>query len=142
MQVLSNGDRVSINGLDKRDLKEEVTVYNFEVEDYHTYYVAESKVLCHNACTPGNTKKYTAHPSRNSAFRSAKRKAGIPVSQQPSKVVQSIDKMKKPIPGKTYIFGEGENAVEIMEHAVGHIKGGIGPHFNIKGIDWHFLFPR
>ena len=26
------------------------TTYNFEVEDYHTYYVTESKVLVHNKC--------------------------------------------------------------------------------------------
>ena len=54
-------------------------------------------------------------------------------------MVQSVDKMKRPIPGRTYIFGEGENAVEIMGHAAGHIKG-VGPHYNIQGIDWHFYF--
>ena len=27
-----------------------VTVYNFEVEDFHTYYVSEQKVLVHNTC--------------------------------------------------------------------------------------------
>ena len=61
--VLSNGDRVSINGLDKRDLEKEITVYNFEVEDYHTYYVTESNVLCHNMCAKakvhGNSLKTT-----------------------------------------------------------------------------------
>lgn len=30
----------------------------------------------------------------------------------------------------------------IMEHASGHIKGGIGSYFNILGLDWHFLYPR
>ena len=29
-----------------------MTVYNFEVEDFHTYYVGESSVLVHNACKP------------------------------------------------------------------------------------------
>ena len=27
-----------------------VTTYNIEVEDYHTYYVTQSDILCHNAC--------------------------------------------------------------------------------------------
>ena len=40
-----------------------VTVYNFEVEDFHTYYVSEQKVLVHNTCamTEKNTSqnKYT-----------------------------------------------------------------------------------
>ncbi len=38
------------------------TVYNFEVEDYHTYYVSGVKVLVHNSgpCdnVPGQPKKY------------------------------------------------------------------------------------
>lgn len=34
-----------------------VTVYNFQVENYHTYYVASSGVLVHNTCTHGNSLK-------------------------------------------------------------------------------------
>lgn len=30
-------------------LEAPVTVYNFEVEDYHTYYVSGSAILVHNA---------------------------------------------------------------------------------------------
>ena len=37
----------------------EETVYNFQVEDYHTYYVGESSVLVHNAdCGNSNNAKY------------------------------------------------------------------------------------
>ena len=32
------------------ELDTSVTVYNFEVEDFHTYYVSEQKVLVHNTC--------------------------------------------------------------------------------------------
>ena len=31
-------------------LEAPVTVYNFQVEDYHTYYVGKSAVLVHNTC--------------------------------------------------------------------------------------------
>lgn len=31
-------------------LERPVTVYNFEVEDFHTYYVSNSAILVHNAC--------------------------------------------------------------------------------------------
>jgi hypothetical protein len=31
-------------------LKTPVKVYNFEVEDFHTYYVSELNVLVHNTC--------------------------------------------------------------------------------------------
>ena len=31
-------------------LESPVTTYNFEVQDFHTYYVGESAVLVHNVC--------------------------------------------------------------------------------------------
>ena len=29
-----------------------IKVYNFEVADFHTYYVGESSILVHNTCSP------------------------------------------------------------------------------------------
>ncbi len=40
----------------------------------------------------------------------------------------------------TYIFGEGNNAIQIVEHAAEHIKDGIGPHFNILSYKCHYLY--
>ena len=34
-------------------LEATITVYNFQVEDYHTYYVSEIGVLVHNSCAKG-----------------------------------------------------------------------------------------
>jgi len=31
-------------------LETPATVYNFEVEDFHTYYVGENSILVHNTC--------------------------------------------------------------------------------------------
>lgn len=31
-------------------LEAPIFVYNFQVEDYHTYYVTDSGVLVHNSC--------------------------------------------------------------------------------------------
>ena len=31
-------------------LESPITVYNFEVEDFHTYYVGDTSVLVHNQC--------------------------------------------------------------------------------------------
>ena len=47
-------DRTETVKLDKS-----IKVYNFEVEDFHTYYVSEQTVLVHNTCaaTPKNRKK-------------------------------------------------------------------------------------
>lgn len=38
-------------------LETPVKVYNFQVEDYHTYYVADSGVLVHNSCRQQAVKK-------------------------------------------------------------------------------------
>lgn len=35
------------------------TTYNFEVEDYHTYFVGKTSVCVHNAGCSGSFKKYT-----------------------------------------------------------------------------------
>lgn len=37
-------------------LKKPVKVYNFEVEDFHTYYVGFSGILVHNTCSSTSTK--------------------------------------------------------------------------------------
>ena len=41
-------------------LENPVKVYNFEVADYHTYYVSSTGVLVHNLCTPGQEKSLSA----------------------------------------------------------------------------------
>ena len=45
-----NGNVVLVEQLYRENLGDEsVKVYNFQVEDYHTYYVGESCILVHNA---------------------------------------------------------------------------------------------
>ena len=48
--VLSNGEYVVVEKVQHEILESPVKVYNFEVRDYHTYYVGENFVLVHNAC--------------------------------------------------------------------------------------------
>ena len=38
---------------------EEFTIYNFEVEDYHTYFVGKNGICVHNACQDSNQKALT-----------------------------------------------------------------------------------
>ena len=47
--VLQNGKIVTIELIQHELLEDFVTVYNFEVEDFHTYYVTKSNILVHNA---------------------------------------------------------------------------------------------
>ena len=48
--VLVNGEYVIVEKVQHEILEAPVTVYNFNVSDYHTYYVADSGVLVHNSC--------------------------------------------------------------------------------------------
>lgn len=45
---LLNGEYVIIEQVQHEILEAPVTVYNFEVEDFHTYYVSDSAILVHN----------------------------------------------------------------------------------------------
>ena len=49
--LLSDGSYTVIDGILVEELSTPETTYNFEVEDYHTYYVSEDKVLVHNMCS-------------------------------------------------------------------------------------------
>lgn len=48
---LADGERATILSVVREHLQSPVDVYNFEVADYHTYFVASAGVWVHNACT-------------------------------------------------------------------------------------------
>jgi len=45
-----NGEYVVVEQVQHELLESPETTYNFEVEDFHTYYVGDISVLVHNAC--------------------------------------------------------------------------------------------
>ena len=45
------GELLQITSVQQELLTEPVTVYNFEVEDWHTYYVSEEEIFVHNMCS-------------------------------------------------------------------------------------------
>lgn len=49
--VLVNGEYAVVEKVQHELLETPVKVYNFQVKDYHTYYVANVGVLVHNICT-------------------------------------------------------------------------------------------
>ena len=77
---------------------------------------------------------------RTGAFNEAKRRNGVPVSQQPSAVGPNIDRRGNQVPGAVYEFqvpenGGGTRTVRIRDDASGHDFGpndiqNRGPHFN------------
>lgn len=46
----ANGTKGTVEDITNEGLEEPVTVYNFEVKDFHTYFVGDSGVLVHNTC--------------------------------------------------------------------------------------------
>ncbi len=48
--VLVNGEYVVVERVQHEILEAPILVYNFQVEDFHTYYVSNAGVLVHNAC--------------------------------------------------------------------------------------------
>lgn len=46
--VLSNGEHVAVTYTYTEHLDKPVAIYNFEVWDFHTYFVGESSFLVHN----------------------------------------------------------------------------------------------
>ena len=48
--VLVNGEYAVIERVQHEILENPIKVYNFEVEDFHTYYVGNTGVLVHNSC--------------------------------------------------------------------------------------------
>jgi hypothetical protein len=95
--VLVNGEYVVVEKVQHELLESSVKVYNFQVEDYHTYYVAESGVLVHNLCD-GKLTGYTRHGLRQAATRNGvgvKPSAILDTVRNPVKVVaQSGGRLK------------------------------------------------
>ena len=64
--VLQSGQYVIVEKIQHEILESPIEVYNFEVEDFHTYYVGTSAILVHNACGVQNT------PDQNAVVQLAK----------------------------------------------------------------------
>ena len=77
--MLNNGKYVTVEKVQHEFLEVPVKVYNFEVQDFHTYYVGRNSVLVHNACSvPKSTPKLTKStgvkntPDQNAVIQLAK----------------------------------------------------------------------
>ena len=49
--VMLNGEYVVVEQVQHELLESPETTYNFEVKDFHTYYVGEDQILVHNKCS-------------------------------------------------------------------------------------------
>jgi len=63
--VDDEGNKLHLDSKSKEHLVKPVTVYNFAVEDYHTYFVGENEVFVHNTCAGGSFKDVNASKGVN-----------------------------------------------------------------------------
>lgn len=62
---LYSGENKAITSTKKEELENKNKVYNFEVEDFHTYFVSEENILVHNTCSNlGSSGKGVSNPSK------------------------------------------------------------------------------
>ncbi|VEH89193.1 HNH/endonuclease VII fold putative polymorphic toxin [Propionibacterium australiense] len=140
------------------------TVHNLAIGGLHNYHVATNTgqaILVHNNQDPitgengacealgdaaDKKPEVPMRESRRDALRSAKRDAGVPMSEQPSSVerVNMTDKFDRnvldsdglPISTREYHYtGQGHDPVVIQDHAAGHVfddGGSVGQHFNVR----------
>lgn len=73
----ANGTKGTVEDIANEGLEEPVTVYNFEVKDFHTYFVGECGVLVHNMCA-----KASNGQDNLVADNENKRTSGVPVAER------------------------------------------------------------
>ena len=59
--VLSNGELVTVEWVQHEILESPIKVYNFEVQDFHTYFVGENGIFVHNGCGVGDNNQTTVY---------------------------------------------------------------------------------
>ncbi len=108
---LYSGKVVEVKDVKTELLNEVIKVYNFEVEDWHTYFVSDEDVLVHNTC---------GGKSLNSARRSAVNNAW----KQEKELLEKT--------GRGTRFWTESEKLELLE--TGKVKGYQGHHINsVKG---------
>ena len=71
--VALNGELVTVEQVQHELLETPVKVYNFEVEDFHTYFVGDEPVLVHNTCKPTSPNQMQKQVERGQAPRTVLR---------------------------------------------------------------------
>ena len=80
--VLNNGELVTVEWVQHEILESPIKVYNFEVEDFHTYFVGENGIFVHNGCGDNSWNDYQkehAGEGKNRSELAAEYNAAKPV---------------------------------------------------------------
>ena len=86
---LLDGATAVITGSELEQLSETIKVYNFEVEDFHTYFVGENGIFVHNGCGDDLAKPgEDLYVGTYSKSKYANKKSGLNSTHTPHHVVQ------------------------------------------------------
>ena len=132
--VMLNGEYVVVEQVQHELLESPETTYNFEVEDYHTYYVGENPVLAHNSCRGNAVKKAWKAEAEN--VRSGG--SGITRVWSPDEQAQLLTKGKvsgyvghhmKSVKGYSTLAGDASN-IQFLTRA---------EHFRAHSFNWRTI---
>lgn len=149
--LTATGDTLTVLGINPASAHQS-PAYTLTVADLHTFHVTVGatghEVLVHNQCGSPPPNRTPSGAGRSGALREAKRDAGVPVTQQPTRVRPNLDRRGRPQPGRVYEYevpapGGGKRTVQIRDDAGGHYYGpgdpqNRGPHFNVEDTNWHY----
>lgn len=137
-----------------------VTVYNFEVEDFHTYYVSEQKVLVHNTCAATAKNTQVAKSSNNYVSSNDTKALPAPKSKSYMTGAEGEEELKQLVGGKSqkhFSTSIGGRFVDQYSNNIAHeAKVGYVPltkrirtqvekdaelmrNGDIEGAHWHFF---
>jgi len=126
--LLANGKQVAIDKIEIENLAEFETTYNFEVADFHTYYVGNGICVHNKNCElkPGTKEwKKAVKDIKNSANNKGKLNYTVKNQQTAEQLMREAG---LPFKGNNYVHDD------ILEYAIGFEKHGIDnpvglPHF-------------
>ena len=93
--VTVNGEFVVVEKIQHEILESPIQVYNFEVEDFHTYFVGGNSILVHNACTnPGGRHGGPKHRQKIDQIKAVLKMKGWEFSNKESRVYYTDTKYR------------------------------------------------
>ncbi len=91
--LLLEGITGTVEEVFKEELTEPVKVYNFEVKDYHTYFVGEQGVLVHNSCKGGSETTDVLYHYTTKEGAESIQKSGVIIADNRGRVFVTTDQI-------------------------------------------------
>nr|WP_316720014.1 polymorphic toxin-type HINT domain-containing protein [Terrisporobacter petrolearius] len=137
--VLQSGDKSTVEKIDKVVHNELITVYNFEVEDFHTYFVSDASVLVHNInCDTEKTIEINLKYKKGWTNKQKKQARKKVKALSKAKTVKTSVKRKSSSASSRYRSKHGSSSIP-KSHDVDHMielqLGGADELSNMKPLD-------